>query len=261
MEGDLSDEHLANVCANVVSQIVLQQIRRRRIAAILIAVLRKNARKKPYKKKKQHWIAPLFQIRSQHGFYHASLPKLHLEDIRFHNYFRMFATQLEALLSIVCPHLQKQDFIREAITPAERLALTLRYLASGDSMTSMTFQYLMGKTTVCNIVRETCSVIWNVLHPMILHPPILTKEKWIEITRDFEELRNFIYCIGAIDGKHVIIQCPNNAGSSYYNYKGAHSVVLLAICDAQYACCCNGPTNYLMRLQIHSATSSFYNVL
>ncbi|XP_018396293.1 PREDICTED: uncharacterized protein LOC108774640 [Cyphomyrmex costatus] len=159
----------------------------------------------------------------------------------------MFATQLEALLSVVGPHLQKQDFIREAITPAERLALTLRYLTSGDSMTSMTFQYLMGKTTVCNIVRETCSVIWNVLHPMVL-PPILTKEKWIEITRDFKELRNFIHCIGAIDGKHVIIQkialhiahrgtsphSPNNAGSSYYNYKGAYSVVLLAICDAQY---------------------------
>ncbi|XP_036143257.1 protein ALP1-like [Monomorium pharaonis] len=32
----------------------------------------------------------------------------------------------------------------------------------------------------------------------------------------------------------ILFQCPNNAGSTYYNYKHAHSVVLMAICDAQY---------------------------
>ena len=32
----------------------------------------------------------------------------------------------------------------------------------------------------------------------------------------------------------ILFQCPNNVGSTYYNYKHAHSVVLMAICDAQY---------------------------
>ncbi|XP_011686378.1 PREDICTED: uncharacterized protein LOC105449081 [Wasmannia auropunctata] len=100
-------------------------------------------------------------------------------------------------------------------------------------MTSISYQYLVGVTTACNIIRETCEAIWSTLCPLVL-PPALSERDWFDIANDFEELTNFIHCIGAIDGKHVTIQCPNNAGSTYYNYKNAHSVVLMAICDARY---------------------------
>ncbi|XP_050527810.1 uncharacterized protein LOC126897907 [Daktulosphaira vitifoliae] len=45
---------------------------------------------------------------------------------------------------------------------------------------------------------------------------------------------HFPNCIGAIDEKHINIECPINSGSTFFNYKGSHSVVLLALVDADY---------------------------
>ena len=40
--------------------------------------------------------------------------------------------------------------------------------------------------------------------------------------------------MGALNGKHIRIRSPNNIGTSFYNYKGFFSMVLLAVCDAKY---------------------------
>lgn len=90
----------------------------------------------------------------------------------------------------------------------------------------------MGVATVSKIVREVCVAIWNHLQP--LHLPAPTKEQWQNIEKGFRERWQFPNCLGALDGKHVLIQAPANSGSTYFNYKKTFSIVLLALIDHGY---------------------------
>ena len=63
-----------------------------------------------------------------------------------------------------------------------------------------------------------------------------TKEEWLKIALEFEEKLQFPNCIGAVDGKHLVIQPPTDSGSHYYNYKHTHSVVLMAVAVPNCEC-------------------------
>ena len=40
------------------------------------------------------------------------------------------------------------------------------------------------------------------------------------MAREYEAIRQFSHCIGAIDGKHIILLNSANSESTYFNYKG-----------------------------------------
>ncbi|XP_023311560.1 protein ALP1-like isoform X2 [Anoplophora glabripennis] len=139
---------------------------------------------------------------------------------KYINYLRMSGDTFHKLLNIVGPRLTKIYCVREPISPGERFALTL----SGDSMMSISYAFRVGHNTVSKIIRETCDTIWECLN----------QNFWLKIAEDFEEKWQLPHCVGALDGKHVVIQALPRSGSIYYNYKGTHSIVLLALCDANY---------------------------
>ena len=65
-----------------------------------------------------------------------------------------------------------------------------------------------------------------------MKPP--TTEVWKRIEHHFYSQWNYPNCIGAVDGKHVVIQSPHKSDSQFFNYKGTFSLVLMALVDADY---------------------------
>lgn len=82
------------------------------------------------------------------------------------------------------------------------------------------------------IIKETCAVLWEKLVPLVLSQP--SESEWNNIAEGFWHRWNIPNCVGAIDGKHVNIQCPKFSGSQFFNYKKHFSIVLMAACDFQY---------------------------
>ena len=146
----------------------------------------------------------------------------------------MSPESFQYLLNVVGPIISKKNTnLRKAISASERLCLTLHYLAYGGIQQSLSFSFRIAKSTICNIINETCLAIWNSLNEQYLRPP-KTADDWKCISQGFNEIWNLPHCIGAIDGKHIAIKAPLNSGSLYYNYKGFFSMILMAICDARY---------------------------
>ena len=92
---------------------------------------------------------------------------------------------------------------------------------------------MIGTATCSKVIREGCQALWSALSTAYLKAPT-SQADWQEIASEFEAQWNLPHVIGALDGKHVCIECPKNAGSDFYNYKGFHSINLMAMCDAHY---------------------------
>lgn len=61
---------------------------------------------------------------------------------------------------------------------------------------------------------------------------IPTKQKWLQIADRYLTLWNMPHCLGSIDGKLIRLRNPSCSGSSYFNYKGYCSTILMATVDA-----------------------------
>ena len=135
------------------------------------------------------------------------------------------------------PLVMKRQVIggHKVISPAERLTLTLCFLAAGKLFRSLSFQFRISQSAISYIVRELCQAFFKVLGEKYVRVPS-TVDEWLEIALRFEERWKFPNCQGAMDRKHLVLQPPPASGSHFFNYKKSHSVVLTAVGGPDYEC-------------------------
>lgn len=89
-------------------------------------------------------------------------------DGSFKNFLRMTSCDFEYLVQILGHRIAKQDTnYRKAIPVKEKLAVTLRFLASGDSYTSLSYLFKVSKSTISLFVPEVCSALIDFLRDNI----------------------------------------------------------------------------------------------
>ena len=110
----------------------------------------------------------------------------------------------------------------------------MRYLACGDNYHSKMYAWRVPYNTICLFIPEVCNAIVEAYTDKVIACP-KTPQEWQLIADQFAKRWNFHNCVGAIDGKHVALTCPPpKGGSIFYNYKGFHSIILMALVNADY---------------------------
>jgi len=109
------------------------------------------------------WVRGWRARRQEMGAFHRIVRELATEDpSSFMEYHRMDEDHFNHLVSLVSPLIEKEDTcMREAISPAERVALTLRFLASGESFHSFAFQFCISRHAISYIrsaVKFECEI-------------------------------------------------------------------------------------------------------
>ncbi|KAB0805173.1 hypothetical protein PPYR_02143 [Photinus pyralis] len=132
------------------------------------------------------------------------------DEAMFFNFTRMSTTSFDRLLQRISPIITKHSR-RESISAGCRLAVTLRFLATGDSYPTLAYAFRLSVPTVCVIIKETCNAIWQVLSPTYLKCP--DRKQFSKIASNFYNqwqlpncaaiLKNVIVSTGYLTNTHM----------------------------------------------------------
>ena len=89
------------------------------------------------------------------------MEELRVEDPQsFFNYLRMEPAMFDELVQRVGPRIEKHDTkMRKALPPGLKLAITVRFLASGDKYPSLMYSFRVARNTISVIIPEVCQAI------------------------------------------------------------------------------------------------------
>ena len=116
---------------------------------------------KKRRRRRSVWVRPWIERRVQLGQYTRLMEELRLEDVKaFKNFLRVEPELYEELVERVSHRIWKQDTAyRQSLRPGLKIAITMRYLASGDSYHSLMYAFRVPHNTISKFIPEVCEAI------------------------------------------------------------------------------------------------------
>ena len=104
-----------------------------RLLTAIFLIMRRRRKRRYQAACRQVWCRPWILRRPIFGTYHTLLRELEEEDLySYKNYVRLLPRNFALICEMIDPYVRKEDTNwRKAISVGERLAVTLRYLATG----------------------------------------------------------------------------------------------------------------------------------
>jgi hypothetical protein len=202
-------------------------------AAAIAVLLQQRQRRE--RRARRYWVRPFISRRLFQGQYENLMGELMRESRDdFKGFMRMEPAMFQELHARLTPRLTKATTNwRAPLEPGLKLAVTLRFMATGNSFHSLAFDFRVAHNTISLFVKEVLEAIIAEYAAEVVVMPT-TPAGWRAASQKFGDRWNFLHACGALDGKHISVKAPAHSGTVYHNYKGFFSIILLALVDAEY---------------------------
>ena len=124
------------------------------VTVMMALKLQQQKKKKKQPRPRRVWVQPYLQRRVEQGHYHNLMQELSNEVPElFKNFTRMENHLFDHIVDRVTPIIEKKHtYYRKPLDPGLRVAITLRFLATGDSYYSLGYAFRVAHNTISGIV-------------------------------------------------------------------------------------------------------------
>lgn len=161
-------------------------------------------------------------------WFEDTLPNL--GESHFKQCFRVSQTTFKYFVESCWRELSRQDTnMRRAISVEKRVAIGLYRLGSTAEDRTIAHLFALGWSTVNEVYREFFMLFLEKLEAEWLR--MVRRDEMAQHMREFIAVHGFPHAVGTLDGCHFAVSPPVEQVADYSNYKGWHSIILLALVD------------------------------